>query len=238
MEYDILDTDYGLIKIHKNDTFIRNDLKKFKSWEPHLRRYFDTHLREGDVAVDIGAFIGIHTITMSKCVGETGKVLSFEPVKKTFQLLKENIIYSRCHNILAFNLGVGEKNGEKYYSECDQNKFVNWGAITLTDEDGDNKIKTRVISLDELEISRLDLINIDCEWMEMEVLNGMYKTIMRTRPQIVIEIHQKDIGNVNKYFIDVLDYKLVGRFQETNHDILSFDFLYLPKELDVKIVDT
>ena len=47
--------------------------------------------KEGDTVIDIGAHIGRYTITSSKQVGKTGKVVAIEADPDNFQLLKRNI---------------------------------------------------------------------------------------------------------------------------------------------------
>ena len=48
-------------------------------------------LRKGDTFFDIGANIGLFSLTASNVVGNEGKIFSFEPSPKTFSRLKSNI---------------------------------------------------------------------------------------------------------------------------------------------------
>ncbi len=48
-------------------------------------------LRAGDVAIDVGANIGLFTILMGRLVGPSGRVLAYEPVPETFALLRDNV---------------------------------------------------------------------------------------------------------------------------------------------------
>ena len=49
--------------------------------------FIKSYCRRGDVVVDIGANIGTHSLVASKCVGDTGKVIAFEPHPKIFSYL-------------------------------------------------------------------------------------------------------------------------------------------------------
>lgn len=48
--------------------------------EPAVRAALRRHLRPGDVAVDAGANIGMHSMTMARAVGPEGRMIAFEPL--------------------------------------------------------------------------------------------------------------------------------------------------------------
>ena len=48
--------------------------------EPAVRATLQRHLRKGDVAVDAGANIGLHSIVMAQAVGPKGRLIAFEPL--------------------------------------------------------------------------------------------------------------------------------------------------------------
>ena len=57
-------------------------------------RVFSTmkrYVSNGSVSIDVGASIGLMSLVMSKLVGYTGKVLSFEPDPVSFGLLRRNV---------------------------------------------------------------------------------------------------------------------------------------------------
>src|SRR5688572_25618258 len=80
-------------------------------WQQELkRRYFRSEIRRGrfrtnereygllsalvspeDWVLDVGANIGHYTVRFSELVGKLGRVISFEPVPETFELLAANI---------------------------------------------------------------------------------------------------------------------------------------------------
>lgn len=45
-------------------------------------------IRKGDVVVDVGAHYGFYTLLAAKKAGDEGTVLSFEPSKENFRVLK------------------------------------------------------------------------------------------------------------------------------------------------------
>jgi FkbM family methyltransferase len=63
-------------------------------------------LAPGDWAIDVGANVGHHTKRMSDLVGPSGRVLAFEPVPATFELLAANVGRFRHANVSLFNATV------------------------------------------------------------------------------------------------------------------------------------
>src|SRR5262249_13245365 len=48
--------------------------------DPGVRAVLQARLHPGSTAVDIGANVGVHALTMAKTVGPTGRVVCFEPL--------------------------------------------------------------------------------------------------------------------------------------------------------------
>ncbi|MBA2724870.1 MAG: FkbM family methyltransferase, partial [Actinobacteria bacterium] len=68
---------------------------------PHIQK-FGTHqrsdiallralVREGDLILDVGAFIGTMAVPLAKAVGSSGSLIAFEPVPKHAALLRKNL---------------------------------------------------------------------------------------------------------------------------------------------------
>ena len=64
----------------------------------------DRFIRDGSVAIDVGASIGLMTLVMSKLVGNNGKVLSFEPGPVSYGLLRRNVFT----NVLNGNVTISD----------------------------------------------------------------------------------------------------------------------------------
>ena len=66
-------------------------------------------VKSGDVLLDIGANIGFYTIELSKMVGESGRVHSFEPDKKNYSYLQSTT--KKLTNVALNNKAVADKDG-------------------------------------------------------------------------------------------------------------------------------
>lgn len=90
-------------------------------------------LNSGGTFIDVGANIGSYTILLSEC--DLVQVLSFEPVKSTFEILQKNIILNRRVNVTAFNCALSDADGEVTMtngSASTSNHVVSPGAIVGT----------------------------------------------------------------------------------------------------------
>lgn len=66
-------------------------------------------LNKGDVAVDIGANIGLMSLAMSQFVGTSGVVVSIEPGPISFGLLRANKFVNKCSNIVFVDAAVSDE---------------------------------------------------------------------------------------------------------------------------------
>ena len=148
-----------------------------------LKKYLLTNYKEVEnkIAIDVGAYIGTHSIFFSKIFK---KVISFEPHPRSFEILKLNS--NNYENIEIFNLGCSNKN----YKAKLRGKHTNVGGSTITNEKSIFNHEIKLVKLDDhlLEINgEIGLIKIDTEGHENEVIQGSRKIINKYRPIIVFE---------------------------------------------------
>ena len=242
---DTINTKYGIITIPKIDLYIRNSLLCQNVWEKHLCEFFESTLKEGDVAIDIGAFVGTHTLVMSKAVGDSGIVYSFEP-GPFYKLIELNAIQNNRQNIVVHHKGLSDKESVMYIPTMKEEKYEeykNWGCVYLrssiedeVDSSHTDMDKVFVVPLDSLEIKEnVKLIKIDTEGIELNVLYGAVNLIKRDKPMLVIEINHTPGSDGYKkviaYLDEILDYTLLLNF--ISDDIYgkrgTCDYLFLPK---------
>ena len=59
--------------------------------EPGVRAFLEARLHPGGTAVDIGANIGVHALTMAKIVGPSGRVVCIEPAPHIASTLERTL---------------------------------------------------------------------------------------------------------------------------------------------------
>jgi len=134
-------------------------------------------VRPGDVVLDLGANIGYYTLLFARLVGESGKVIAFEPDPNNFRLLQKNIYANGYRNVILFNKAVADTQGTMRLFLCEDNK----GDHRLYDS-GDNRT---VISVETTTVDaaiapltdRVDLIKMDIQGSEPRALRGMRHTL-------------------------------------------------------------
>lgn len=170
-------------------------------YEREMDHFFTRSLREGMVAIDVGANIGCHTLVMASAVGSSGKVVAFEPFPKMAKRLKENILLNRLENIVIREECLGEAKGELELF-VPSNSEYNQAVASLHQEnlpEGSESIKAQITTLDavrdDLALERVDLIKVDVEGHEYQVFKGAEKTIEKFQPSIIFEFSERQWKN-------------------------------------------
>lgn len=162
---------------------------------------------KGKTVFDVGGYIGIHTLFFAHAVGESGKVITFEPNPKNYEELIYNVRLNDLANVQVMQIGLGRRD-EQMSLVMDP---ISPGRATVEKERknkmlraGGRMVKIEVVSLDNLtkirKLPKPDFIKIDVEGIEMDVLYGMVDTINNYKPNLFIEIH----GAIPRKMIDFL----------------------------------
>ena len=157
-------------------------------------------VHSGDVVIDIGANFGQYTYPLSKLVGLSGKVYSFEPVKYTFKILQNIIKKLELTNVELQNVALGETNGEFEFI-VPVNNFGIRDIYCSHLYDRKEKIKgikekVKVVTLDEFRVKLpiLDgatFIKCDVEGQELMIFKGGRTFLSKCLPIILCEIEEK-----------------------------------------------
>lgn len=152
--------------------------------------------------IDVGANFG----SISIPIGKKWEVLAFEPQPELFNRLKAHSKVNNCTKIMMENLAlasekvVNETNGSLHLYRPPGNSgatshISNWNPSMA----GPEIITVNVITLDNAMQNKAKfweesniLIKIDVEGGELEVLQGGFNFIRRSRPIIILE-HRSDL---------------------------------------------
>lgn len=153
-------------------------------------------LNEGDTFVDIGAHIGYYSMLASGLVGNSGKVICFEPTPSTYGLLIKNLQHK--NNVKAENLAVYSVQTNMEFNDYGLKYMVfnSFKKARLCDIDLVAKhIYVQTTTLDSycrLNNVKPSFIKIDAESVELHVLQGAIETIKIFKPKFMIEVGDFD----------------------------------------------
>jgi FkbM family methyltransferase len=171
------------IWVLEGDTIISDQVERegrldFDTLIPHVLR----HIRPGDTVVDVGAFIGDHTVAYSHAVGKAGKVLAYEPNPLAFQCLVHNT--NGMSNVFGFCIALGNESGIISMTDLPN------AASNYVDGPGVRTVNVRPLDNDIALFGGFDLIKIDVEGYELNVLKGMEQLVTKFHPKLVVEINE------------------------------------------------
>ena len=173
----------GKFYVDDNPAQVKKTLLGGKPWEPHVIWELKEFLSPGDTVLDIGAHIGSITIAMARLIGPDGTVYAFEPQKKIYRELVQNIKLNELANAVPLRFAISSEPGLIEMSTGDTHD----GRVSVGK--GGDKVEARAI--DSFGFSDVSLMKIDVEGHEVEVLRGAEKTIGAFHPVIIIEIWQR-----------------------------------------------
>lgn len=140
---------------------------------------------QGDVVIDAGAHYGFYALLSSRLVGREGLVIAFEPASENYRCLLANLQLNKTKNVKPFNMALGDLDGETklylgdhsrehsmIYQRSKRFEFV--------------QLKRLDTIIDELGLTKVNLIKLDTEGAELTILRGALLTIKRYKPRLTI----------------------------------------------------
>lgn len=184
-------------------------------WDSNMRDIREVRaLGKGNVVVDAGAYIGDSTQIFLERGAE---VYAFEPDPNAFECLKLNCPEAHC-----YNTALGH--GEQYRVQILGGNIGGKWLVT------DPHSKNQAVSLDSFHLNRLDLLKVDVEGFELFVLQGARQTILRCRPDLLIEFNPVALGQFGVSVRDLQNYmrelgyyencREVFRYSDENWDLM------------------
>ena len=154
----------------------------------------------GDWAVDIGANIGTYTLRLSDLVGATGRVIAFEPVPHTFELLASNVCATRRSNVTLINAALSDSH-RVVGMDVPTGGVAGSANYYQAHLSADGALQVICLPFDALQITApIRLVKIDAEGHELSVLKGMSGILQRDHPTLIIE---GDNAQVEQFLSDL-----------------------------------
>ena len=169
------------------------------TYEPEQSGLFHQHIRPGDQILDIGAAAGYYTLLSAKLVGNTGRVVSFEPDPNNLQFLRSHVEQNRLDQVTILPIALADETGTARFGGG-----TGTGTGRLCN-DGPTEVAVR--RLDDV-AAEMDLrprhLKIDVEGAEMAVLRGGQRLIEKYRPTIFLSTHEKIVPGIHRQCCEIL----------------------------------
>lgn len=189
---------YENSKLYVNpQDFIGRSLYVRGEYEPETAQIIRDLLSEGDTAIDVGAHIGHHSLSMRQSVGDSGIVFPIEPHPENAKNIRRTINRNGWQNVELVETALGKDRATRKLLENPGNT----GGSTLQtrplseypqikSEGSEFEVESRPLSnfLVEYSIDSVDLLKIDIEGGEFDVLTDIEEHLEKIST-ILIETH-------------------------------------------------
>lgn len=164
----------------------------------------DDHYRLGELdgtapvaIVDVGAGIGAFAVWAGRRF-PAASLAAFEPNPASFRLLEENVRANGVANVAAHRLAIGTKPAYELHDPALGARASALGSSTAAG------IAVPAARLDEVvEDGRVDLLKIDCEGLELDVLESARGLLPRVR-RVALEYHRHLVPQADLLCLEAL----------------------------------
>ncbi|MFM8681682.1 MAG: FkbM family methyltransferase [Alphaproteobacteria bacterium] len=186
----IVDYDEGLLFHCDTQSFLEWYIFFYGAFRPEVSRLINRMLRPGQVAIDIGANVGMHSVIMANRVGPTGRVVVFEPDPHPMGRLRRNMALNGIDWVTTVEAAVSARSETRtfYLHDDSIGNFANASLVAANVGKQTASVEMQVVSIDEWmrdnPLPRVDVIKLLAQGEEYNALQGMRGLIERDRPKI------------------------------------------------------
>ena len=213
-----LQTDYAEVfgnKLFLSKKGLALSISHYGTYEELESKIMEEKIEMGNIVVDVGANIGLHTLNMARIVGNTGQVFAFEPDPSNFEILKKNVKINNYKNIILEQKAVGDKHGRTTLYQSDH---PGKHRIFPQTEQAKSQVQVELTNLDNYFDSdmtdKINFIKIDVEGLEFSVLKGMKNILKNSKKiKILFEFMPENTIEVGFTPIELLNYLTSNDFK-------------------------
>lgn len=213
----LISTAHGTMIVNRNEAQyqfgVTRQLVDFGVFEPTecaMFRGIISKFPTGCIVLDVGANIGVMTLEFAKgCAENRGTVISFEPQRIIYNMLCGNVALASLENVFCHNMAIGDETGSIKIPRLNYSIPSSYGSLELgnsqTEDMGqvpeESTEKVPLITIDSMNLPRLDMLKIDVEGMEVRALNGAENTISAYHPVIIVEWYKSKPDEIKRFLL-------------------------------------
>ena len=233
-----LQTDYAEVfgnKLFLSKKGLALSISHYGTYEELESKIMEEKIEMGNIVVDVGANIGLHTLNMARIVGNTGQVFAFEPDPSNFEILKKNVKINNYKNIILEQKAVGDKHGRTTLYQSDH---PGKHRIFPQTEQAKSQVQVELTNLDNYfdsdMIDKINFIKIDVEGLEFSVLKGMKNILKNSKKiKILFEFMPENTMEVGFTPIELLNYLTSNNFKLYCMDDKTKKLLYVSNNEEI-----
>ncbi len=186
----VVDYDDGLALHVDTASFCEWYIFFYGAFRPRVSALLNRLLHPGQVALDIGANIGMHSLIMANRVGPTGRVACFEPDPHPRARLTANLALNGFDFVEVVPAAVSATSGQQtlFLHDASIGNFANASLHSENVGQATEGIEIETVSLDDFVarrgLQRLDLVKVLAQGEEINVFRGGEATFRRFRPKV------------------------------------------------------
>ncbi|WP_436793924.1 FkbM family methyltransferase [Actinospongicola halichondriae] len=229
MDLVVVETPFGAFHAYEDD-LVTEHLRDFGGHQRPDLAAMRSLVREGDVVLDIGANIGTFAIPLAASVGPSGRVFGFEASPTNADVLRRNVRSNDLIDRVVVVEGVVSDRAIAYEREEFEGNLAATRFVPSAGAAGGEG--PAVVHLDEWAVetlgadTRIDVVKIDVEGMDVDVLRSARSLIARWLPVVSIEVAAHELESRGREPADIgrilepLGYRLFRNIAERNgaHD--------------------
>ena len=201
------------------------------AYEPELQDAIGRHIRPGMVAYDVGANVGYISLMLARAIGESGRVLAFEPLPANAERIRRNAALNpEGSRVELHELAVSNGPGTVHFRVHTSNAMGRMETVEGRTEGYGESIEVATAGLDELVFERglpaPDVIKMDIEGGEVLALPGATRLLVEKHPLILLELHGPQAAKVAWDVLHSAGYRLfrLGAEDVEIHSVEELDW--------------
>ncbi len=182
----------GVLLYNRFDQYIGRSIELYGEYCAERTELLRSVLQAGDIAVEVGAYIGITTLALARGVGSTGAVIAIEAQRISHQMLCANLALNNITNVYAPLMAATEEPGQIIVPIMSPRVENNFSALGIKDQEWEGGDAVPANTIDSFELQHCRLLVVDAEGMEVEVLRGAEATLATCAPIVYVANHRRD----------------------------------------------
>ena len=215
-----------------NAHFAARDIASKRRWAPEIG-FLPKFVRAGDIVVDVGGNHGLYTYHLSRLVGPSGRVHTFEPMPPNIHILRHTIRVHRLNNVTVHPRACGQNLERATFHIPLDHGVPELGGARQGIEG--LPFDCEVVRLDDVIGGRVSFLKVDVEGAELFVLRGAERILRESRPVVLFEAgdHTHSYGYEQQGVFDFLShfgYKFFnGKMQPRQSFTETIDYFCIPE---------